>query len=236
MRVMTGVLVKLNLDQDLKTVAAKVMSAALENERVVVAMRDRLTLTLFGWNELIAPHLVGATDTESQAMELIESQRATMLVVDAGELAAGYGLNITRRHRALKSVALLRRETPEAVAECLDAGVNGVVLISTVGDGDGDMLKAMGAVGAGATYIPGDVREKLEVGDAKLRRRLLAELTERELEALRLLASGLTNGEMAEAMSVSMDTVKSHVKAINQKTRAENRVALALMAIRAELG
>ena len=199
-------------------------------------MADPLCLTLFAWNSLIAPHLVGATNTEAEALELVESQRATMLVVDAGELAAGYGLNITRKHRALKSVALLRRETPEAVAECLDAGVDGVVMVSTIGDARGDLLKAMGAVGAGATYIPEAVREKVAVSDGGLRAKLLAELTERELEALRLLASGMTNGEMCEAMSVSMDTVKTHVKNLLAKTHAENRVALAVMAIKAELG
>ena len=225
---------KLNLDPSLRTVTTKVVNAALENERVVLAMGDRLALTLFAWNELIAPHLVGATDTEAEALELVRSERATMLIADHGELAQGFGLNVIRANKPLKSLALVRRETPEVVAECVEAGANGVVFVSSVGDGD--MLKALGAVGAGSQYVPSQAKDKAVGVDVELRRRLLAELTERELDALRLLASGMTNGEMAEAMSVSMDTVKTHVKNLLAKTRAEHRVALALMAIRAELG
>ena len=227
---------KLNLEPSLRTVTTKVVNAALENERVVLVMGDRLALTLFAWNQLIAPHLVGATDNEKEALELVRSERATMVIADHGELAQGFGLNVIRANKPLKSMVLVRRETEEVVAECVEAGANGVVFVSSVGDGDGDMLKALGAVGAGANYVPSEAKEKVVGGDAELRRRLLAELTERELEALRLLASGLTNGEMAEAMSVSMDTIKTHNKNLLAKTLAGDRVKLALMAIRAELG
>lgn len=53
--------------------------------------------------------------------------------------------------------------------------------------------------------------------------RLLAGLTPREREVLRILASGATNAQIAAALTVSETTVKSHVKHILRKLRATNR-------------
>nr|WP_173667326.1 helix-turn-helix transcriptional regulator [Frankia torreyi] len=48
-------------------------------------------------------------------------------------------------------------------------------------------------------------------------------LTPREREVLRLLAAGATNAQIANALTVSETTVKSHVKHILRKLRASNR-------------
>jgi DNA-binding NarL/FixJ family response regulator len=48
-------------------------------------------------------------------------------------------------------------------------------------------------------------------------------LTKRELEVLTLLSTGATNDRIAERLVISSDTVKSHVKHILRKLRAENR-------------
>jgi LuxR family maltose regulon positive regulatory protein len=52
---------------------------------------------------------------------------------------------------------------------------------------------------------------------------LVEPLSERELEVLRLLANGLTNPEIAEALVLSPNTVKTHVKNIHSKLGARNR-------------
>jgi DNA-binding NarL/FixJ family response regulator len=53
--------------------------------------------------------------------------------------------------------------------------------------------------------------------------RLDALLTEREIEVLRLMAGGGTNGQIAARLVISEGTVKSHVKHILRKLRASNR-------------
>jgi DNA-binding NarL/FixJ family response regulator len=49
-------------------------------------------------------------------------------------------------------------------------------------------------------------------------------LTERELDVLRLLAAGLTNREIAEALYLSTNTVKSHLQSIYSKLEVHSRV------------
>ncbi|HRK20385.1 MAG TPA: response regulator transcription factor [Fimbriimonadaceae bacterium] len=53
-------------------------------------------------------------------------------------------------------------------------------------------------------------------------------LTRREAEVARLVASGLSNEEVADALSVSINTVKTHLSAVLSKMQLRDRVALAL--------
>jgi DNA-binding NarL/FixJ family response regulator len=60
-------------------------------------------------------------------------------------------------------------------------------------------------------------------------------LNSRQLEILRLLAGGRTNREIAEAVGLSSNTVKSHVAAICFKLGVRNRVQAAVAASKAGL-
>ncbi|HHV92952.1 MAG TPA: response regulator transcription factor [Firmicutes bacterium] len=62
-----------------------------------------------------------------------------------------------------------------------------------------------------------------------------AGLTPREKEVLQLIASGLTNAEIAERLFISPHTVKNHVTNIYKKIKVEDRTQIALWAIAAGL-
>jgi len=59
----------------------------------------------------------------------------------------------------------------------------------------------------------------------------LPELSDREIEVIELVASGLTNQEISERLTTSKWTVDKHVSNISTKTATENRVALVLWAL-----
>ena len=61
------------------------------------------------------------------------------------------------------------------------------------------------------------------------------ELTEREIEVLRLVVQGASNPEIAEELCITVNTVKSHVKNILYKLRLENRTQVAIYAIQTGL-
>ena len=57
-------------------------------------------------------------------------------------------------------------------------------------------------------------------------------LTERELFVLRLVASGASNQEIAQKLTISVNTVKSHLKNILEKLQLENRTQAATYALK----
>lgn len=59
-----------------------------------------------------------------------------------------------------------------------------------------------------------------------------SDLTERELDVLRLLAKGLTNAEIAEVLDVSVNTVRFHIGNLLSKTQCTSRTELAVTAAR----
>ena len=61
------------------------------------------------------------------------------------------------------------------------------------------------------------------------------QLTERELQILKLLVEGLSNAEIAEKIYLSANTVKKHVSNILQKLHSNNRVEAAVHAVREKL-
>lgn len=60
----------------------------------------------------------------------------------------------------------------------------------------------------------------------------LSGLSEREVEVLRLIADGKNNGEICDRLSISMNTLKTHIKNIFSKLGVEDRTAAALKAIK----
>lgn len=63
----------------------------------------------------------------------------------------------------------------------------------------------------------------------------MGELTEREVEVLQLVAKGATNPQIADALFITVNTVKSHIKHILEKLQLENRTQVAAYAVQTGL-
>jgi DNA-binding NarL/FixJ family response regulator len=123
-------------------------------------------------------------------------------------------------------------ELDEYVARAIRAGASGFLVKDTE---PAELIRAVRVVAAGdALLSPGITRRLLERAAGGLRTtpdpRMLAELTDREREVLRLVAQGLTNDEIAARLVLSPLTAKTHVSRILSKLHSRDRAQLVVLA------
>ena len=122
----------------------------------------------------------------------------------------------------------------EYVVEALRAGASGFLLKDAPPD---DLVEAIRIVAAGeALLAPSVTRRLLDRVASRLPPArenaipALSELTEREMEVLKLVARGLSNAEIAEKLVVSETTVKTHVSRVLSKLDLRDRVQVVILA------
>jgi DNA-binding NarL/FixJ family response regulator len=127
----------------------------------------------------------------------------------------------------------------EYVVEALRAGASGFLLKDSSPE---DLIEAIHVIAAGeALLAPSVTRRLLDRFASRLpalaatASPALAELTERELEVLRLVAQGLSNAEIADRLVVSETTVKTHVAHVFAKLDLHDRVQAVILAYQAGL-
>jgi two-component system response regulator NreC len=121
-------------------------------------------------------------------------------------------------------VVLTMQEDPAFAREAMRAGVLGYILKEAA---DAELVKAVRLAAAGQTYLQPALGARLaaEPPDGE------GDLSERELEVLRLIALGHTNAEIAEQLYLSVRTVESHRAHIQQKLRLTKRSELVRYAL-----
>jgi len=134
-------------------------------------------------------------------------------------------------------VMLTTFDLDEYVVRAIRAGASGFLLKDAP---PAQLVEAIRVVAAGeALLAPSVTRRLLERFARGLESEspppALDELTERELEILRLVAQGLSNAEIAERLVVGETTVKSHVSSILRKLRLRDRVQAVIAAYDAGL-
>ncbi|MGH2412799.1 MAG: response regulator [Microcystaceae cyanobacterium] len=125
--------------------------------------------------------------------------------------------------KSARIIVLTTYDSDEDIYRGLQAGAKGYLLKETEPD---ELLNAIRTVHRGQKYIPPDVGAKL------VQRLSNPELSERELEVLRSLAQGMSNAEIADALSIGEGTVKSHVNRILNKLDVSDRTQAVIVAVK----
>lgn len=116
----------------------------------------------------------------------------------------------------------------EKIFPALEVGVKGYILKTSQAT---EIAEAVRKIAGGQDVISDSVRAKIyEKKHAKPE--LYEELTARESEVLKEIAKGLSNQEIAEALFISLKTVKTHVSNILSKLQVEDRTQAAIYAIK----
>jgi two-component system invasion response regulator UvrY len=113
-----------------------------------------------------------------------------------------------------------------------EAGASGFV---TKSSGPAELIRAVSGVGAGGRVLSPDVAEVLAVDRLEGPSDVIRDLSPRETEILRLLASGMDSEEIAALLNLSPKTVRNHHYAIKAKIGARNDAQLVWIAARADL-
>jgi len=123
---------------------------------------------------------------------------------------------------------------PAYVYEAMHAGASGYVLKTSTKE---ELLRAIRAIRQGAGFLQAEVTKPLLrrlAQDAKLDAER-SNLTLREIQILELLSEGKSNKEIAALLSISDETVKTHLKRLYDKLGASDRAQAVAIALRQNL-
>ncbi len=125
----------------------------------------------------------------------------------------------------------------EEVVSLMNAGVRGYFDLN---DSSNQLVESVRIVLKGEIWLPRDkmssIMERIiSVVGRDLKEKTLDQLTPTEFQVLRLIGQGKSNDEIATAMFISKNTVRSHIKSIYAKFDTHSRLQLALYAINSAL-
>lgn len=170
--------------------------------------------------------LVAEASNGEEAIEQFRLHRPDVTLMDL-QMPAMNGIEAVTRIRAEfpdARIIVLTTYTGDVQAlRALKAGARAYILKGHV---HRELLEAIRAVHAGKKRIPPDVAAELADHAAE------NELSSREIEVLRLIASGNANKLIADQLSISEETVKSHVTNILSKLGANDRTHAVTIGLR----
>ena len=176
--------------------------------------------------------ITASTSDGDEALRKIEQTHPTVAVLDA-RMPRRSGMDVLKQLTAMGSptrVILYTGYGDDALmTEALDAGVGGVLDKESPLD---DLVRAIHIVAEGGTYLDPTAAAALI---AQRRRTSGHVLTRREREVLRLLADGNTNDQIGAALTISPQTVRTHVQKAMEKLGATTRVQAVATALRDSL-
>jgi RNA polymerase sigma factor (sigma-70 family) len=178
--------------------------------------------------------VTGEAGDGAEGVELALARHPDVVLMDV-EMPVLDGIEAIRRIKAAGSRARILVVTDtdddQLVLRALRAGATGFFLKDAAPD---RLAEAVRAVASGETLLAPPIARRLVEAqflhaDATLRARF-EHLTEREREIVRLLAKGLSNAALAQALGLSEGTVKTHITRLLTKLGVKSRVQAVVLA------
>jgi DNA-binding NarL/FixJ family response regulator len=179
--------------------------------------------------------VIGIAEDGAMAVDLVTKKKPDLLLMDL-KMPIMNGVEATRQIKIkfpdIKILVLSTYSDDEWVFDAIRVGASGYLLKDTPRE---DLIKAIRGTLTGKTYIDpviaGKVIDRVSNPQTQPATLLTDKLTEREIEILRLIASGLSNSDIAAKLFLSEGTVRNHVSAILNKLEVSDRTQAAVIAI-----
>src|SRR5215212_9026512 len=201
----------------------------MEQIRLVIAddhavVRTGLKLLLDAEDGLMVVAEAGEIDTTRR---MVRAHRPDVLVLDLNMPGPPSLPAIPELAQQTAVVVLTMQNEPGFAREALQAGALGYVLKEAA---DAELVGAVRAAADGRTYLNPELGARMAAAPPAPEGPP-DDLTERELEILRLIALGHTNAEIGGLLYLSVRTIESHRAHIQQKTRRSSRAELVRYAL-----
>jgi len=170
--------------------------------------------------------VVGTAEDGEQALERVRELEPDVVLMDLRmpEMEGAEAIAELRRIEPnIRILVLTNYEEDEYIFRALQAGAMGYLLKSTPQE---EIVQAVEMVHANKRCVPPIIAKRL------LERIAREELSQRELEVLKLVAVGLTNKEIAQRLFISAKTARNHVASCLVKLGATDRTEAATTAVR----
>jgi two-component system response regulator NreC len=206
------------------------ITIVLADDHAVVRAGLRMVLEREGGFEVVSE----AGDAES-AVRTVLGHKPAVLILDLnmpGDLTSLDAIpQMTEASPGTRIVVLTMQEDPQFARRALRAGASAYVLKEAADD---ELVEAVRRVAAGGTYLNPALGAALAAAPPEAEGPP-DDLTEREVEVLRLIALGHTNAEIATRLFLSVRTVETHRSHIQQKLGRSSRAELVRYALERDL-
>lgn len=173
-----------------------------------------------------------ATDGE-MAIQMLEILKVDIALMDI-DMPGMNGVEavkiIKRDMPSVKVIMLTMHDEKGLIQMMMDIGADGYLIKNSP---KSELVNAINAVAAGNTYFSKEVSERLSQAKKSEKKdsKLLANLTEREIEIIRLVAEGFSNKQIGEKLVISHRTVDTHRTNLMTKIEVHNVAGIVKFAI-----
>lgn len=170
------------------------------------------------------------------AVNLALQLKPNIIIMDIG-LPKLDGITATQQIKAAQpEIRVVMLTSHQAEQEMIAALASGADAYCVKGTSLEQLLLAIACAQEGATYLdPQIARQIVRSLKPSSPKQNMGQLSNRELEVLKLLVEGKSNPEIAEVLYISLSTAKAHVRSIMNKLAVDDRVQAAVLALRSGL-
>lgn len=210
----------------MKTTPIKIL--LVDDEMLI---RSGLAILLESFAELA---IVGQAENGQEAVDFCEMNPVDVVLMDI-RMPEMNGIEATQRikenYPAIKILILTTFQDAEYIAQAMKLGASGYLLKDS---SDEEIFEAIKIVNNNNVVLDGQLAQSFyALSDPKMPSAFDAEgfeLNEKEVEIIRLVASGFSNQEISEQMYLSLGTIKNNISAILSKLELRDRTQLAIFA------
>jgi len=210
----------------------------MNDEKIRILIVDDHAVVRKGIRALLATEadleVIGEAEDGTQAVDLYDQLKPDLLLLDL-LMPKMTGIDaikhIKEKHPSAKILVLTSFAADDQVFPAIKAGALGYLLKDTDPE---DLIRAIHQVFHGESSLSPTVARKVleEVFQTSEKPLSQEPLTKRELEVLQVLAKGKSNRDIAEVLSISETTVRTHVSNILGKLHLASRTEAALYALK----